>query len=134
MNTPRRAATILALVTTGVVATNMGCATGGGYPGLEQQEPQSRSVLLRVLNNNWHDMRVYVVSESGRSTRVGMVTGMSRAVLRIRAPLAYGSTRVMLRPIGTRATHTTEPVLITPGTNAELVVHNQLSLSHLITR
>jgi len=135
MNTPSCAAAKPTLVLmAGVVATMVGCATGGGYPGLEQQEPESRSVLLRVQNNNWHDMRVYVISESGRSTRVGMVTGLSQGILRIRAPIQYGSTRVLLRPVGTRATYLTQPILLHPGASAELIVQNQLTLSQLILR
>lgn len=133
MSTPSCVTKRMALVLmTGVVATMMGCA--GGYPGLEQADPESRSVLLRVQNNNWHDMRVYVISESGRSTRVGMVTGLSRGVLRIRAPIQYGSTRVLLRPVGTRATYMTQPILLQPGSSAELIVQNQLTMSQLILR
>lgn len=135
MNTPRRATRLLALVlVTGAVATSAGCATGGGYPGIERDNPASRGILLRVRNNNWHDMRVYVISESGRSTRVGMVTGMSEAVLRIREPVPYGNTRVMLRPIGSRVAHTTQAILLQPGVRAELIVQNQITLSQLIAR
>ena len=132
MNTHRRPALVLALaLITGGVAANTGCASGG-YPGLDQAASKSQQVILRVHNNNWHDMRVYVVSESGNSQRVGMVTGMGSAVFKLRAHLATGRTQILLRPIGTRATFVTNTVLVQPGSTAELTVQNQLSLSQLV--
>ena len=132
MNTHRRPALIVALaLITGGVAANTGCATNG-YPGLEETSSERQPIVLRVNNNNWHDMRVYVVSESGNSRRVGMVTGMGSAVFRLRAPIASGRTQILLRPIGTRATFVTNTVLVSPGATAELTVQNQLALSQLI--
>ena len=131
MNTSRRPVLMLALALITGGAVNTGCASGG-YPGLDQTVSESQHVVLRVHNNNWHDMRVYVVSEAGHSQRVGTVTGMSRAVFRLRAPIASGRTQILLRPIGTRATFVTNTVLVQPGAVAELTVQNQLSLSQLV--
>ena len=132
MNAHRRPAFLLAFaLITGGAATTTGCASGG-YPGLDQATNESQPVILRVNNNNWHDMRVYVVTESGQSRRVGMVTGMSSAVFRLRHHMTSGQTQILLRPIGTRATFVTNMVLVQPGSTAELTVQNQLSLSQLV--
>jgi hypothetical protein len=120
------------LVLTGAAAT-VGCATNGPSLGAAHPEDPSR-ITLDVRNNNWLDVRVYLVSESGaRPLRIGTVRSMSTGSLRI--PYAYGGQAALeLRPIGTRTTYRTNPVFLTEGYRLELTVQPHLTHSYLSQR
>ena len=90
---------------------------------------------LRIRNDNWLDVRVYLVSESGGAVvRVGTVSAASSSVIRLRGRALQeirnrGSVRFLLRPIGSRATYTTLAIIVHPGDQMRLSVANQLALS-----
>ncbi len=96
---------------------------------------------LRVRNDNWSDVKVYVVSESGASAvRVGTVSAASSSVIRLRGRVlqeirARGSVRFLLRPFGSRASYTTPAMLVSLGDQIQLSVANRLAFSTLfVTR
>ena len=134
MYAPTSLARSLALVLVSVAVTaGAGCATSG-YPGLSPQERQDTHVAIRVRNDNWHDMRIYLVLESGAAPRrIGNVPSFTTGILRI-PYAAQGMIRLQLRPIGTRATHVTQPIFVEPGRSLQLNVANALAQSILIVR
>ena len=133
MNTPKKRTSSLALaVVTGVAVASAGCASGGTYKSGTIGESASRTISLRVRNQNWQDVRVYLVRESGGvHTRIGSVPGLGIAVLRVRN-IPPGHTRFLLRPIGSRAEFLTNPVFVTAGQTLELIVQSSLRLSSLV--
>lgn len=135
MRTPRHFASLMAMaLVASVAAATSGCASNAPYASASLLERPSRDIAVRVTNNNWQDVRIYLVTESGsRPLRVGVVPGLTSAIFTMRHP-PQGRARFLLRPIGTRATYTTNAVMAVPGRSLELTVHNALSLSNLISR
>jgi hypothetical protein len=132
MKTPRKLAVYAAIAwVTGVGGANIGCMSGASYPGMNKVDADARFPLLRVENRNWADVRVYIVPEVGQPVRLGTITSMQTVLLRIRHPLGNGVARILIQPIGSRASYTTESVIIEPGRRLELVVQSSLSLSSL---
>ena len=125
-------------LSTGVVVVVTGCAQQATSfeTGIHTEQ-----TALRVRNDNWLDVRVYLVSESGAAAvRVGTVSAASSSVIRLRGRVLQeirtrGSVRFLLRPIGSRASYTTPAMLVSPGDQIQLSVANQLVFStFLVTR
>ncbi len=114
-----------------------GCATSTPplHSGL-----RAPATAVRIRNDNWLDVRVYLVSANGsRPIRIGMVTSMTTTVIPLKGAIAsqvfsHGSLQFLLRPIGSRVSYTTYAVYINPGTVTELTVANQLEHSTLMVR
>lgn len=92
-------------------------AKGGGAP--EAQQPTT----LRVRNQNFLDMNIYVVRGGVRS-RLGTATGNSTATFRI--PTAFVQVLTVLRfqadPIGGRGAPVSEEVTVSPGDEVTLLI------------
>ena len=122
-----------AALMTGVTA-GMGCASRATSfdTGVETER-----AALRVRNDNWHDVRIYIATEFGQATvRVATVPASSSAVIRLRGRVLHeirtrGTVRFLIRPLGSRASYTTHAVLVGPGDEMRLNVSNQLSLTTL---
>lgn len=135
MNTPKWRTRIAAVaLVVGVGAAGAACASGGGYANPAVSNVDSRSVVLRVNNQNWQDVRIYLAREfGGLPMRIGTVGGLGTAILRIRE--GQGDyTRLLLRPIGSRATFITNAVNAAPGQAMELTVGSRLTFSNLVLR
>ncbi len=97
----------------------------------------ARPTALRIRNDNWQDVRVYMINGSGVATvRVGTVSAVSSARIRLKGSVlreirSRGSIRLLLRPFGSRAGFVTQVVLVQPGDEIRLTVANQLTLSTL---
>ncbi len=127
---------LLIAVVTGAATT--GCATGGT---LSSRAVADRQTAVSVRNNNWSDVKVYLVHASGgRAVRLGTVTSMATLRIPLRGAVAtelqtYGSLRFLIKPLGKpREGHTTHSALMTPGDVMSLTVANQLWLSTLVVR
>ena len=114
-----------------------GCAgtRTNGMRSLVSPAPTS----LYVRNQNWHDMNIYFVSESGSLVRVGRVVSLTNAVIklrgRVKAEISLGANaRFVLRPLGSRDTYVTHYVNVGPGDQIQLTVANQLTLSTVVLR
>ncbi len=124
---------LLIAVVTGVVTT--GCATGGT---LSSRAVADRQTAVSIRNNNWADVKVYMVPASGaRPVRMGTVTSMTTVRIPLRGAVASelnreGSLRFLIRPLGSRSSYTTHSVIMTPGDVMSLTVANQLRLSTLV--
>ncbi len=139
MNYTRLLRTLLGVaLSSGFVVVVTGCAQQATSLGTGIHTEQT---TLRIRNDNWQDVRVYLVFESGGApVRVGTVTAVSSSVIRLRPPVlqeihSRGSARFLLRPFGSRASYTTPAILVQPGDQIQLSVANHLALSaFFITR
>jgi hypothetical protein len=109
---------LLLAVACGVVVPATGCARRGAA---SQQD--ERPTTLRVRNQNFLDMNVFVV-RGGQPIRLGTVSGNSTQVLRIPAYLLAGVTplRFVADPIGRSRGPVSEEIVVSPGDQVELMV------------
>lgn len=131
MTTPRQFASALAIV---LAAAGMsGCATS--TPPL-QSGFRAPASSIRIRNYNWHDVRVYLVSNGSMPIRIGTVTSMTTAVIPMRGQLASqfsrGSLQFLIRPIGSTVSYTTHTIPVYAGSVTELTVENRLEHSTLM--
>jgi hypothetical protein len=91
----------------------------GGY----QAPPEPRTdTRLRVQNQNFLDMNVYVLSGSQR-IRLGTVTGLSTQVFTIPPDLVRGPPlRFEVHPIGGRSNPRSETISVQPGDEVQLTI------------
>lgn len=89
-------------------------------------------ITLRVVNDNWQDMRVFAVIDD-RRIRLGTVTSMTTQTLKIRAAVIRPHTRLDLElvPVGSRGAGHFESIDVGPGESLELHIANSLGLSLL---
>ncbi len=97
----------------------------------------ARQTALRISNNSFQDIRVYMITETGVATvRVGTVSAASSERIRLKGSAlreirSRGSIRLLLRPLGSRAGFATQAVFVQPGDEIRLTVANQITLSTL---
>ncbi len=135
MTTPRQFASALAIVL--ATAGMSGCATS--TPPL-QSGFRASATAVRIRNNTWQDVKVYLVSANGsRPIRIGTVTSMTTAVIPMRGQIAsqaisQGSLQFLIRPIGSTVSYMTHTILVHAGSVTELTVENRLEHSTLMVR
>lgn len=98
------------------------CASGahrGAVPAQEQ-------TTLRVQNQSWLDMNVFVL-RSGQRIRLGMVPGSSTRVLVIPANIMFGMTplQFMADPVGSPRTPISQEITVRPGDEVTLIIPNR---------
>ncbi len=125
---------LLIAVVTGAATT--GCATGGT---LSSRAVADRQTAVSIRNDNWSDVKVYLVRANGGTTvRLGTITSLTTLRIPLRGPVAtelqiHGSLRFLIRPLGnSRESYTTHSVIMNPGDVMNLTVANQLWLSTLV--
>jgi hypothetical protein len=103
------------------------CASGGPRSGAMDFMEQTR---VEVTNQNWADMRVYVV-RSGNRFRLGTVSSMSTEVFRLPRSLSSSTAALQLiaDPIGSREMHMTQSLNIVPGQLVSFRIENHLAIS-----
>lgn len=91
------------------------------------------TVQVQVRNNGWRDVRVYAVRQ-GRRYRLGMVTGLTSATLRIPRHLLPDSFGVQLLavPMGAGRGHVSPIVYVTEGERLFWSLESNLNLSSLV--
>ena len=93
-----------------------------------------QGVTINVVNNNWLDMRVYVIVGSVRY-RLGTVNALGRQTLKIPASAVTSNgndIRLVAVPFGRRsATTSTRVVVVYPGDELEYRIESRLALSNL---
>jgi hypothetical protein len=97
--------------------------------------PADRGASVRVSNNNWSDMTVYVV-RSGMRVRLGQVPSMSTRELRIPAGVLTSASpmQLMARPLASRSAYVSHNLSIVPGQRVNLSLENNLNLSTFTIR
>lgn len=120
-----------------------GCAHGTG--GMQRVHQQDNGLLdagvtqerteVRVTNNNWSDMTIYLVRD-GSQQRLGSVPSQSSHSFVVPTHLLVSAGRVQLMadPIGSSRTFLSPVLLISPGQKAEWQLENMLSLSSMWVR
>jgi hypothetical protein len=83
----------------------------------------SAETAVRVQNQNFLDMVVFVV-RGGQRIRLGMVSGLSTQVFKLRPDIVYNATELQfeLHPIGARVNPRTETITVVPGDTVELTI------------
>ncbi len=116
-----------------VSAAAVSCGSAGAYPG--QGVAPRNETFVTVTNQNWADIKVYAI-RGGSKFRLGSVTGLSTASLRLPAAVAAGATDFRLRVelIGSSMGYTTEVLHLNRGDQMDWVVQSHLPMSHIAIR
>jgi hypothetical protein len=96
----------------------------GGCHGVKPGPPEPQEpTTLKVLNQNFRDMTVFVVRD-GQRIRLGMVGGLSTQVLTIPPDLVRGSPQLLfeVHPVGGRVNPRTEKIAVQPGDEVEITI------------
>lgn len=108
-----------------------GCAHGNAaVENAGLMEDDDDRTVVRVTNNNWSDMTVYLLRD-GLRRRLGTVTSQTTDTFVVPTYLMTTSGRVHLLadPIGSRNAFASPPIIINPGQRAEWQLENSLALS-----
>jgi len=121
-----RWATILTALVTSVAAG--ACSANRARPDM-WSSPASANVVT-VRNDNWLDADVYVVYDGSRF-RLGFARGLSTTTLSLPHTLIHqGTVRLMVDPIGSTSTFTSDQIVVSRGQRIELNVNSVLSMSN----
>ena len=131
----RRSPFSVAALSLSILAVANGCAS----PKATSFDAGSNTgqTALSIRNDNWQDVRVYMVQSTGSEVvRLATVSAVSSMRVPIEGRVLQeirnrGTLRLLLRPIGSRASHRTQEVVVRPGDELSLSVANLLSLSTL---
>lgn len=109
-----------------------GSACGSAFQQEENAVQPNRGTTVRVENNNWSDMRIYLV-RSGIRTRLGYVSSMTEASLDVSDTMVGGAgeVRLMAAPIGSLQRFYSDPLHVSPGQMVEWRLENNLPLSSI---
>jgi hypothetical protein len=112
-------------------------------PGEAVAEPEvsadgngAPSVTVEVKNNNWLDVRVYAVSQSGAYDRLGTVTSMTSQKFKLPSWVTASAHEVTLIAvtIGGNRRVVTDPILVSSGDVVVWRVENNIALSSVSVR
>jgi hypothetical protein len=92
-------------------------SSGTVAPDVADAVPDDTYGTLRVDNQNFLDMTIYVIESSGARSRIGTATGNTVTTLRIPNRLLGGARTVRFQadPIGGRETPVSQEVTVIPG-------------------
>ncbi|HEX2093174.1 MAG TPA: hypothetical protein VHG28_12265 [Longimicrobiaceae bacterium] len=120
------------------VALSAACApaaTSSSFASGPADEPapapaRREHATVRVTNNNWSNMTVYVVRGTSRF-RLGMVTSMTTAVFRLPMVHLAGASgvRLLADPIGSTQTYLTPVLYVSGGERVDFEIQNHLPIS-----
>ena len=132
---PRRMlALILAAVATASLALLPGSAAGqdAEKDSVQAEKTIARDapITVKVLNNGWLDMRVYVVAHGNR-WRLGTARTGQPLTVEMPRHLQEGivSLQLVAYPIGGSGVAATEQLLLTPGDQVDWRLENHLAFS-----
>jgi hypothetical protein len=96
----------------------------------QASELQTDEAVLTVQNEYLNDVAVYAI-RAGSKVRVATVYGFKTETIPIKASIlsGAGSVRLLIEPLGSVASHVTEPITVLPGDSVELTVRNPINLS-----
>lgn len=86
--------------------------------------PANAVTTIKVINQAFLDMDVYVLPQSGARLRLGTATGNSTTVLTIPSTAIFGATelRFIADPIGGRHAEVSTSILVTPGDQVVMTI------------
>lgn len=116
------------------LGTAAACASAGGAAERTSlgKEVSQAPPTVRVSNNNFSDVTVYVV-QSGMRSRLGMVTGLTTRQFRLPRGMTTdaGDIRIYADPVGGSQGYLSPPVRVRPGQALDLTLGAILNLSSL---
>jgi hypothetical protein len=107
-----------------------GCAStqrGDDLALFDEASGQSEATI-RVTNNNWSEMTVFIL-RSGMRTRLGNVGSMSSGQFSLPSGVLASSVRLMAVPLAARRGYVSQTMSILPGQQVVLKLENNLNLS-----
>lgn len=116
----------LTLVLATLVGGAAACRSGTQANASGSTVPAS-ATTLRVVNQAFLDMDVYVVAQSGARMRLGTATGNSGTNMTIPSSLLFGPTtlRFIADPIGGSHAEVSTSILVNPGDRVEMTIPPQ---------
>ncbi len=135
MKAPTTLAKLLLIAVVASVATT-GCATTGDLSS--RGVAPDRQTAVRVRNNNWSDVKVYLLRASGGTpVRLGTVSSMTTLRIPMRGAVAselntQGALRFLIKPLGSTRSYATHSVIMTPGDVMSVTVANRLMHSSIL--
>lgn len=101
----------------------LACGRNPAPEGAEPQEEQPRT-MLRVENQNFLDMTIYVVYGGGSQRRLGTVTGNSTATFTLPRDVVFGVSSLAFRadPVGANAHPITQTINVSAGDTVVMVI------------
>ena len=106
--------------------------TGGAAVPVVEDSVRADAVQVRVVNNNWLDMRIYAVV-NGRFLRLGTVASFSSETLKIPRSLVgfAANLEFVAQGIGSRSEIYRTSIQVFPGDVLEFRVENSIGLSYV---
>jgi hypothetical protein len=110
-----------------------GCAHGNTT--LDDAGMQDDRTFIRVMNNNWSDMTIYLV-RGGMQRRLGTVTSQTSHTFVVPTYLTStaNDVRLLADPIGSSRGFASPAIMLNPGQTAEWQLENSLALSSVWVR
>jgi len=122
MRTPKTLAATVAAV----------LALGACAPPVQPDGPSAvPAATVRVTNNNWADMNVFVV-RNGMRTRLGTVTSLKTTTFRVPSstlPRGVTQVRIIADPIGSSRGYISEELPLYPGQEVAMTVQSVIHMS-----
>lgn len=120
----RRTFTTLALTLAALAA---GCTTPAQTGASTSASAQTTVTTIKVVNQAFLDMDVFVLPQSGARQRLGTATGNSTTVLRIPSNVIFGATtlRFIADPVGGSHAEVSTSILVTPGDQVIMTIPAQ---------
>lgn len=123
-----RALSALAVVVSAAAPVPLRAQQESDKPAQTEQAP-----MLKVTNNNWLDMHIYVSRPAGPLLSLGVVT--TNSTMKFRLPEgamdAGAGLRVVADPIGATGIYVSPDILVGPKSDVVLDLENTLALSHV---
>ena len=107
----------MAIATALVTIALAGCGGNQADTGIIPNQP----TILRVDNQSFNDMRIYVI-QGGQRIRVGTANGKNISTFKLSKSVITGSTTVKVEavPIGGKGHSVSEEISVQPGEELEL--------------
>lgn len=122
-----------------LVLAGSACGAFSRQPGtpdpVAMDEERDEEISVRVRNNAWNAIHVYVVM-GGQWESLGMVSSQTSSDYTIPRGMMGGrdEIRLVADPIGSNRGYFSDPILVEPGDLVEWTLQNNLNLSSVFVR
>lgn len=106
------------------LAAGTACTTPRQAGTSGSANPASAITTIKVVNQAFLDMDVYVLPQGGARLRLGTATGSSSTVLTIPSTVMFGATqlRFVADPIGGQHAEVSTSILVNPGDQVVMTI------------
>lgn len=110
-----------------LAALAAGCTTPTQTGANASASAQTAVTTVKVENQAFLDMDIFVVPQGGGRQRLGTATGNSSTVLRIPSRLLFGATtlRFIADPVGGSHAEVSTSIVVTPGDQVVMTIPAQ---------